>query len=165
MDTIKLPIRDQFFWLGEMNKASAVINAEEGLLDAAVVSKVAHGIETVIESGNAPGGARPEKVIQFEPLMIAAAGMDVTMLHIGRSSQDMHATYRSAILRDNLLVLSDELTETRETLAAFAKANVDTIVPNYTNGVAAQPNSYAHYLMGFQAAFERDAQPIIGKGV
>lgn len=158
MDTIKLPIRDQFFWLGEMNKASAVINAEEGLLDAAVVSKVAHGIETVIESGNAPGGARPEKVIQFEPLMIAAAGMDVTMLHIGRSSQDMHATYRSAILRDNLLVLSDELTETRETLAAFAKANVDTIVPNYTNGVAAQPNSYAHYLMGFQAAFERDAQ-------
>ncbi|RYE70751.1 MAG: argininosuccinate lyase, partial [Hyphomicrobiales bacterium] len=27
--------RDPFFWLGEMNKATAVINTEEGLLDKA----------------------------------------------------------------------------------------------------------------------------------
>ena len=158
MEIRKLPLRDQFFWLGEMNKASAVINAFEGLLDAAVVSKVAQGIKTVIDAGNVPGGARPEKVIQFEPLLIDAAGMDVTMLHIGRSSQDMHATYRSAILRDNLLVLAEELAETMGTLAALAEANKDTIVPNYTNGVAAQPNSYAHYLLGFLSAFDRDAQ-------
>lgn len=32
----------------------------------------------------------------------------------------------------------------------------DTVVPNYTNGVAAQPNSYAHYLFGYLASFERD---------
>ena len=121
MEIRKLPLRDQFFWLGEMNKASAVINASEGLLDAAVVSKVAQGIKTVIDAGNAPGGARPEKVIQFEPLLIDAAGMDVTMLHIGRSSQDMHATYRSAILRDNLLVLAEELAETMGTLTALAE--------------------------------------------
>ena len=160
METRKLPLRDQFFWLGEMNKASAVINASEGLLDAAVVPKVAQGIKTVIDAGNVPGGARPEKVIQFEPLLIDAAGMDVTMLHIGRSSQDMHATYRSAILRDNLLVLAEELAETMETLSTLAEANKDTIVPNYTNGVAAQPNSYAHYLLGFLSAFDRDAQRI-----
>ena len=29
--------------------------------------------------------------------------------------------------------------------------NTATIVPNYTNGVAAQPNSYGHYLLGFVA--------------
>jgi argininosuccinate lyase len=31
-------------------------------------------------------------------------------------------------------------------------------VPNYTNGVAAQPNSYGHYLLGHAAGLERDAQ-------
>ncbi len=29
----KAPPRDQFFWLGEINKATAVINTDEGLLD------------------------------------------------------------------------------------------------------------------------------------
>jgi argininosuccinate lyase len=31
-------------------------------------------------------------------------------------------------------------------------------VPNYTNGVAAQPNSYGHYLLGHIAGLERDVQ-------
>ena len=30
------PARDEFFWLGEMNKATAVINSSEGLLDKAL---------------------------------------------------------------------------------------------------------------------------------
>lgn len=152
--------RDEFFWLGEMNKATCVINSEEGLLDSSVRQKVAHGIQTVIDKGNAPGGQRPSAVIKFEPLLIKEAGMDVTMLHIGRSSQDMHATYRSAILRDNTLRLSDALTQVMQTLSDIADQHRNTIVPNYTNGVAAQPNSYAHYLMGYLASFERDHEKL-----
>ena len=44
--------RDEFFWLGEMNKATAVINSEEGLLDKAVTPKIARGIEEVITNGS-----------------------------------------------------------------------------------------------------------------
>ncbi len=152
--------RDQFFWLGEMNKATAVINSDEGLLDKSVRHKVAQGIQAVIDKGNAKGGPRPAQVIRFEPLLIQEAGMDVTMLHIGRSSQDMHATYESAIARDNALKLSEKLTSVMATMLALAKAQEKTVVPNYTNGVAAQPNSYAHYLMGYLASFERDQQKI-----
>lgn len=154
------PKHDEFFWLGEMNKATAVINSEEGLLDKDVTKKVAQGIQAVIDKGNEAGGPRPTAVIKFEPLMIKEVGMDVTMLHIGRSSQDMHATYRSAIIRDNTLRLSDKLTSVMQTLAALAQKHQETIVPNYTNGVAAQPNSYAHYLMGYLASFERDHQKL-----
>ena len=82
-------VRDEFFWLGEMNKATTVINTDEKLLDKAVVKKVAHGLQTVIANGNKQGGPRPKEVIKFEPFLIKEAGMDVTMLHIGRSSQDM----------------------------------------------------------------------------
>ncbi len=152
--------RDEFFWLGEINKASAVINTDEGLLDKAIAPRVAAGVAQVIKQGNEPGGKRPSTVISFEPLMIAAAGEDVTLLHAGRSSQDMHATYRAAILRDDMLNLADALNKTARTLVRLAEKHVDTVVPNYTNGVAAQPNSYGHYLLGHVAGLERDAQRI-----
>ena len=88
-------VRDEFFWLGEMNKATTVINTDEKLLDKAVVKKVAHGLQTVIANGNKQGGPRPKEVIKFEPFLIKEAGMDVTMLHIGRSSQDMQPCKRN----------------------------------------------------------------------
>ena len=104
----KGPIRDEFYWLGQMNKATAVINSEEGLLDKAMVPKIAAGIVKVLEDGAQPGARRPASVITFEPLLIRAAGQDVTLLHAGRSSQDMHATFRAAILKDDLLALADQ---------------------------------------------------------
>jgi len=152
--------RDEFYWLGEINKASAVINSSEGLLDKSKVPNIAAGVAKVIEDGNQPGGKRPSTVITFEPLMIKAAGIDVTLLHAGRSSQDMHATYRAAIMRDNMLALADRLNKTAGTIVGMAAEHEKTIVPNYTNGVAAQPNSYGHYLLGFAAALDRDAQRI-----
>lgn len=154
------PLRDEFFWLNEMNKATTVINTDEGLLDKSMAAKIARGIQEVIEDGAKPGAKRSDAILRVEPLLIKKVGMDATRLHVGRSSQDMHATYRSAMIRDNLIVLMNELNETMAAIDELARRNVNTIVPNYTNGVAAQPNSYAHYLMGFQAAFARDAQRI-----
>lgn len=150
--------RDEFFWLGEINKATAVINTDEGLLDKALAPKLAAGLAKVLADGDAPGGERPRIVIRFEPLLIEAAGPEVTLLHAGRSSQDMHATYSAAILRDNLLALAAQLNATSRALVRLAERNRDTIVPNYTNGVAAQPNAYAHQLLGQFAGLERDAQ-------
>lgn len=156
----KEPLRDEFFWLGEINKASTVINAEQGLLDRALAPKLAQGIAKVIEAGNQPGARRPSTVISFEPLMIKEAGVEVTLIHAGRSSQDMHATYRAAIMRDRLLTLAGELNRATRTMVELAAAHRDTIMPNYTNGVAAQPNSYGHYLLGLVAGLDRDAQRI-----
>lgn len=152
--------RDEFFWLSEINKASCIINTEEGLLEKTMGERIAKGISAVIANGNKENGPRPKEVIKYEPYLIKEVGMDATMLHIGRSSQDMHATYRTAIIRDNTLKLSETLANAMEVLNTLAKNNQATIVPNYTNGVAAQPNSYAHYLMGYQAAFSRDLEKI-----
>jgi len=153
-------VRDEFFWLGEINKASLVINTDEGLIEKAMAPGFAQGIDKVVKSGDQPGGKRPSTVITFEPLLIDAAGPEITLLHAGRSSQDMHAAYRAAILRDDLLRLAQQLHKTSVTLVALANRQKDTIVPNYTNGVAAQPNSYGHYLLGHAAGLQRDAQRI-----
>ncbi|MBE9604895.1 argininosuccinate lyase [Acetobacteraceae bacterium H6797] len=150
------PRRDDFFWLGEINKASAVINTDEGLLDRSMTPRIAAGLQTVLRNGDAPGGKRPNLVITFEPLLIEAAGVEATLLHAGRSSQDMLATVRAAMMRDELLKLAASLRKVNATLARLAEAHAGTIVPNYTNGVAAQPNSYGHYLLGHLAGFTRD---------
>lgn len=150
--------RDEFFWLGQINKATAVINTDEGLLDKALTPLVTAGIRQVLQDGAKPGGKRPSTVISFEPLLIQAAGPEVTLLHAGRSSQDMHATYRAAILREDLLALAEQLNTTSASLLKLAAQHADTIVPNYTNGVAAQPNSLGHALLGHAAGLQRDAQ-------
>lgn len=150
--------RDEFYWLGEINKASAVINSQEGLLDPALAPRIAAGLQKVLEAGERPGGKRPTTVITFEPLLIEAAGVEATLLHAGRSSQDMLSTVRAAILRDELLKLAAQLHKTTAAMLRLAERNRDTILPNYTNGVAAQPNSYAHMLLGHIAGLERDAE-------
>lgn len=152
--------RDEFFWLGQINKASVIINSEEGLLPQEKTPAIAQALQEVLDAGDQPDGERPSAVIRFEPLWIDAGGLEVTLVHAGRSSQDMHATYRAAIQRDKLLSLADQLNKTSSTMIDLAAEHVDTIVPNYTNGVAAQPNSYAHYLLGHAAGLNRDAQRI-----
>lgn len=153
-------VHDEFFWLGEINKATAVINTDEGLLDKSLTPAIAAGLVKVLKEGNQPGAKRPSSVITFEPLLIAAAGPEVTLLHAGRSSQDMHATYRAAILRNDMLDLADQLNKTASSLVRLAEKHAATVVPNYTNGVAAQPNSFGHYLLGHAAGLDRDAQRI-----
>lgn len=151
------PARDAFFWLGAINAASAVINSDEGLLDRALVPRIAAGLQAVLDAGAQPGAARPSLVITFEPLLIEAAGVEATLLHAGRSSQDMLATVRAAMMRDAVLVLAAALARVGATLLGLADQHRATVVPNYTNGVAAQPNSYGHALLGYLAGFARDA--------
>ena len=56
--------------------------------------------------------------------------------------------------------LAGPLPKTTAAMLRLAERNTGTIVPNYTNGVAAQPNSYGHYLLGHAAGLDRDAQRI-----
>ena len=62
------------------------------------------------------------------------------------------------MLRDEILGLADQLRTVTLTFRDLAERHQATVVPNYTNGVAAQPNSYGHYLLGHIAGLNRDAQ-------
>ena len=106
--------RDRFYWLVQMNKASLVINTERGLMDEDLARRIARALKKVIDDAAQPDADRPIIVIKFEPKLIAAGGIEVTKLHVGRSSQDMHGTYWAATLRDGLLDLSEALATVRE---------------------------------------------------
>jgi argininosuccinate lyase len=151
---------DQFYWLGKINRASAVMLTEEKIVTPEMGRKLASGVAFSLEQAARPGGRRPSDVLQIEKIITDDIGPDASLIHTGRSRQDMYATYRMAKLRNEVLDFSDALDGMRQRLLATAAKNVDTIVPAYTNGVQAQPTSYAHYLLGYEASFERDAQRI-----
>lgn len=149
--------RDNFFWLGQINKASVLINTEEGLLTEEEGKNIARGLRIVLSEGNKPGGHRPTNVVAFEPYLIHAARPEATKIHAGRSSQDMLTTVGIMEQREHFLALCYSLNTLQESLIRLSKEHKDTIIPNYTNGVAAQPNSLAHYLLAYAAAYSRDA--------
>lgn len=154
----KAAARDNFYWLGQINKASDVVNTQEGLLTEEQGRLFARGIQKVLTDGAKPEAERPRLVITFEPLLIKAAGPEITKLHAGRSSQDMLTTVSLAMQREEMLQLADALDEMRATLIDLAEKHQETIIPNYTNGVAAQPNSLGHYLLAYANGFARDSE-------
>ncbi len=153
-----VPTHDNFYWIGQINKASMVINSSEGLLTPEEAADFARSLEKVLSDGDKPGAKRPASVIAFEPYLIEAAGAEVTKVHAGRSSQDMLTACREARMREQILNLSSALDSMSASLLKLAEEQQETIVPNYTNGVAAQPNSYGHYLLAYVNAFSRDSQ-------
>lgn len=151
---------DQFSGLNRINKASIVMLSEEGIVKAPMAGKIAAGVQYVIAQAAQPGGKRPSDVLQIEQIMVDYIGPEASLIHSGRSRQDMYATFRLATLRAQVLALNDAMNSTRAHLLKIAADNIDTLVPAYTNGVQAMPISYAHYLLAYEAAFERDAQRI-----
>ena len=151
-------IHDEFYWISQINKASVLSNSEEKLLDEATAKLAARGIVAVEKEAEIDPAKRVKKYIAYEPMVIAATGPEVTILHAGRSSQDILSTMRVAILREQTLDLCCALDAVITKLLELAREHRNTVVPNYTNGVAAQPNSYAHYLLGFVASFLRDRE-------
>jgi argininosuccinate lyase len=152
------PADGQFAWLNRINKASLVMLVEEGIVTPELGRKIAGGVRYAIEQGDQVNGKRPTDVLQLEQIMTDKIGPEASLIHSGRSRQDMLATYRLAVLRNDVLAMDDALSATRQRLLELAGKNLDTLVPAYTNGVQAMPISYAHYLLAFEASFERDGQ-------
>jgi len=150
--------QDQFYWLGRINMASTAMLLEEGIIPAKLARPIAEGVIYSIRQADEPKGKRPKDVLQIEKIISEKAGPEATLIHSGRSRQDMLATYRVAQLRTAVLDTADALLEARSALIDFAGRNTETFVPAYTNGVQAQPVSYAHYLLAFADSFARDSQ-------
>ena len=150
--------RDEFYYLGEMNKASSVMVVEQGIVPATLGKAIADSVSQVIADGDKPGAKRPGDYLDLEKLLIAAGGPDVTRMHSGRSRQDIGATRNRLFQRAQVLTTLAALNNARATLLDFAAKSPDAIVPAYTVGVQAQPISFGHYILAYVEALERNAE-------
>lgn len=150
--------QDLFYWFGRINMASTVASVELGIIPSALAGPIARGVAFSIDQGARPGGKRPTDVLQTEKIITDVAGPEATLIHTGRSRQDIHSTLTMAQLRTELLDYADALNALRAQLHDMAAQHTETFVPAYTNGVQAQPISLAHYLLAFADSLERDAE-------
>ena len=151
------PSHDDFYWIGEQNKASLIMLAEEGIVTKQLATTIAQSVTQVIAAGNKPGGARSSDYLNVEKAMIKLAGPEVSRLHSGRSRQDLGQTSRRCHLRDGVLATFEDFINARETLLQMAEHDANAILPFYTHNVQAQPTTLGHYLGGYLEALSREA--------
>ena len=124
--------RDPFYWLAQINKASAVMVVERGIVPKALGAKIADAVIKVTADGDKPGAERSHDYLVIEKGLIAAGGPDMTRIHSGRSRQDIGATVVRLVMRDDFLGAFENLTEARAAVLAMAAAHPNAIVPAYT---------------------------------
>jgi argininosuccinate lyase len=142
----------------DQNKAQLVMLSETGLLESALVQRLARALSDVDAANQSSGGRRSSNYLDLEEQLISLAGPAASNIHLGRSRNDLGAASERMVLREELLELSGLLAEVRERMAGLASQHVHTVIPGYTHSVQAQPTTLAHYLGAFIASFERDDQ-------
>ena len=151
---------DTYDWLQMINRASIVSNVEEGLLEKPLARRILTALNTLRDEAAKPNAVRPGLYITFEPEVLKLVGMEASVLHVGRSSQDILATANAGLNIARLMRLLDAIHEVDCALLEVARREDGALVPAYTNGVQAQPTLYSHYLLAQHQVFMRDAARI-----
>ena len=79
-------------------------------------------------------------------------------LHTGRSRNDQVATDLRLWLRGAIDTLSAQLSALRRALLDLAEQHAATIMPGFTHMQVAQPVTFGHHLMAYDAMFARDGE-------
>ena len=145
-------------FLDQVNKASLVMLEERGIVARALAARIAAAIERLADEARAAPPQESADYLHYEPRLLAAAGPEASVLHAGRSRQDISATLARMNLREGLLAECEALALARERLLALAHEHRGTIIPAYTHGVQAQPTTFGHYLLAFASALARQAE-------
>lgn len=124
--------------------AAALLNAL-AQVDAAGIDKLAYrsGVEDLF--------------FAVENRLIEIAGAEHGgNLQLARSRNDLGYALTRLALRPPMLQAADDLISLRESLLAFGREHLETLMPGYTHTQPAQPTTMAHYIAGILACLQRD---------
>ncbi len=152
--------KDWAYWQNRINRASLVMLTEEKIINKEDAKTIAHAQKKAEEIQNAPGAKRFTDIMPLEKLLIEECGPLASLIHTGRSRQDIFATLYQARLRLDTLDFFENLNNLRARMLEIAQKNTRTWMPAYTNGVQAMPVTLGFYLWAFLESFERDSDRI-----
>ena len=114
-------------------------------------------IEQDIENGEFEWSVALEDVhMNIEAALTKKIGITGKKLHTGRSRNDQVATDIRLYLRDEVKVISAEVTRLQQGLVELAAKNANTIMPGFTHLQTAQPVTFGHHLLAWNEMLERD---------
>src|SRR5437870_11263473 len=142
--------------------AHARMLAATGVLSAADLAAIERGLKEIegeIERGEFVWTRALEDIhFNIERRLTALVGDAGKRLHTARSRNDQVATDLRLRLRAAIDDLSTQLTALRRGLLDLAEQHADTIMPGYTHLQVAQPVTFGHHLMAYDAMFARDVE-------
>jgi argininosuccinate lyase len=136
-----------------MLEAAGILTADE----CAAILKGLAEIKADIEAGNFHWSVELEDVhMNIESALTKRIGLTGKKLHTGRSRNDQVATDIRLYVRDEIDVISGELTRLQTALLALAEREADTIMPGFTHLQTAQPITLGHHLLAWYEMLDRD---------
>ena len=145
--------------------AHARMLAHTNIISADDLSAIESGlaqIRTEIERGEFQFARELEDIhFNIERRLITLAGDAGKRLHTARSRNDQVATDLRLWLRGAIDALIGELVALRRALIDLAEKHADTIMPGFTHLQVAQPVTFGHHLMAYDAMFARDVERFV----
>ncbi len=142
--------------------AHARMLAATGVLSAEDLAAIERGLATIkdeVERGEFAWSSDLEDVhFNIEKRLTALVGDAGKRLHTGRSRNDQVATDLRLWLREETDALIVSLVALRRAFIDLAEAHAATIMPGYTHLQVAQPVTFGHHLLAYEAMFARDAE-------
>jgi argininosuccinate lyase len=127
--------------------------------DLAAIERGLAAIHGEIERGEFLWRTAEEDVhFAIEKRLTALVGDAGKRLHTARSRNDQVATDLRLWLREAIDALLASLRQLRAALIDLAEAHAGTIMPGYTHLQVAQPVTFGHHLLAYEAMLARDAE-------
>ena len=140
--------------------AHARMLAAIGVLNAQEFADIERGLTAIrdeIEAGNFTWSEALEDVhMNIESRLIELVGDAGKKLHTARSRNDQVATDLRLYLRESVDELCAALTALQRALVEVAGAEAATIMPGFTHLQTAQPVTFGHHLLAWNAMLQRD---------
>jgi argininosuccinate lyase len=142
--------------------AHAKMLAARGILSAEDLAAIERGLRA-IEREIATGAFVWQRALEdvhfnIERRLTALVGDAGKRLHTARSRNDQVATDLRLWLRDAIDALTAQLIAMRHALHDLAARHADTILPGVTHLQVAQPVTFGHHLMAYDAMLARDVE-------
>jgi len=142
--------------------AHATMLQRVGVLTADELQAIIGGLESIradIEADKLEWSVALEDVhMNIEARLTDRIGAAGKKLHTGRSRNDQVATDMRLYLRDEIDAIGVELLRAQAALIDLAEAEFDTIMPGFTHLQSAQPVTFGHHMLAWNAMLDRDRQ-------
>jgi len=145
-----------------INKAHVIMIAERHILDQKKAALLLQALGKIDVDREITATDTEDIHMYVEEFIQETVGQEIGGdLHIGKSRNDQVSTAIRMTLRENLIKIMSALTDIQEKLLATAEKHTETLIPGYTHTQPAQPITFAHYLLSFFDAFNRDLERVM----
>ena len=144
------------------SRAHARMLQAQGIVSAQDLADIERGLDTIaadIAAGRFEWSRDLEDVhFNIERRLTALVGDAGKRLHTARSRNDQVATDIRLWLREEIDGLLAQLVLLRHAFVDLAEAHAQTIMPGFTHLQVAQPITFGHHLMAYDAMLARDME-------